>query len=109
MFDSRAGNPSLRSTLISIVKSDSGRRSFMSAQRFKGKVAVVTGGNSGIGLGVAKAYAQEGAQVAITGRNEKTLEVAAKEIGEGTLAIQSDCGTVREIEATIQKMHHRFG
>ena len=81
----------------------------MSAQRFKGKVAVVTGGNSGIGLGVAKAYAQEGAQVAITGRNEKTLEVAAKEIGEGTLAIQSDSGTVREIEAAMQKINQRFG
>src|SRR5262245_61058270 len=64
----------------------------MSAQRFQGKVAVVTGGNSGIGLGVAKAYAQEGAHVAITGRNEKTLEAAAKEIGEGTLAIRSDAG-----------------
>jgi len=60
----------------------------MSAQRFQGKVAVVTGGNSGIGLGVAKAYAQEGARVAITGRNEKTLEAAAREIGDGTLAIQ---------------------
>ena len=60
----------------------------MSAQRFQGKVAVVTGGNSGIGLGVAKAYAQEGAQVAITGRNEKTLKATAKEIGDGTLAIQ---------------------
>ena len=84
-------------------------KSFMSAQRFKGKVAVVTGGNSGIGLGVAKAYAQEGAQVAITGRNEKTLEVAAKEIGEGTLAIQSDSGTVREIEAAMQKINQRFG
>jgi len=55
----------------------------MTAQRFQGKVAVVTGGNSGIGLGVAKAYAREGAQVAITGRNEKTLEAAAKEIGDG--------------------------
>ena len=67
----------------------------MNAQRFQGKVAVVTGGNSGIGLGVAKAYAQEGAQVAITGRNAKTLEAAAKEIGDGTLAIQSDAGKVR--------------
>jgi NAD(P)-dependent dehydrogenase (short-subunit alcohol dehydrogenase family) len=81
----------------------------MSAQRFKDKVAVVTGGNSGIGLGVAKAYAREGAQVAITGRNEKTLEVAAKEIGDGTLAIQSDSGKVREIEAAMQKINQRFG
>jgi NAD(P)-dependent dehydrogenase (short-subunit alcohol dehydrogenase family) len=81
----------------------------MTAQRFKDKVAVVTGGNSGIGLGVAKAYAREGAQVAITGRNEKTLEVAAKEIGDGTLAIQSDSGKVREIEAAMQKINQRFG
>jgi NAD(P)-dependent dehydrogenase (short-subunit alcohol dehydrogenase family) len=81
----------------------------MSAQRFQGKVAVVTGGNSGIGLGVAKAYAREGAQVAITGRNEKTLEAAAKEIGEGTLAIQSDAGTVAEIEAAMKKIQQRFG
>ena len=81
----------------------------MSAQRFQGKVAVVTGGNSGIGLGVAKAYAREGAQVAITGRNEKTLEAAAKEIGDGTLAIQSDAGKVAEIEAAMKKIKERFG
>jgi NAD(P)-dependent dehydrogenase (short-subunit alcohol dehydrogenase family) len=81
----------------------------MNAQRFKGKVAVVTGGNSGIGLGVAKAYAQEGAQVAITGRNKTTLETAAKEIGEGTLAIQSDAGKVSEIEAAMKKIKERFG
>src|SRR4030095_5162760 len=81
----------------------------MGAQRFQGKVAVVTGGSSGIGLGVAKAYAQEGAQVAITGRNEKTLEAAAKEIGDGTLAIQSDAGKVADIEAAMKKIQERFG
>jgi NAD(P)-dependent dehydrogenase (short-subunit alcohol dehydrogenase family) len=81
----------------------------MSAQRFQGKVAVVTGGNSGIGLGVAKAYAREGAQVAITGRNEKTLQAAAKEIGDGTLAIQSDAGKVAEIETAMKKIKERFG
>jgi NAD(P)-dependent dehydrogenase (short-subunit alcohol dehydrogenase family) len=81
----------------------------MSAQRFQGKVAVVTGGNSGIGLGVAKAYAQEGAQVAITGRNKKTLEAAAKEIGDGTLAIQSDAGKVADIENAMKKIKERFG
>lgn len=77
----------------------------MRAQRFKGKVAVVTGGNSGIGLGVAKAYAQGGAQVAITGRNKNTLEAAAKEIGDGTLAIQSDAGNLAEIEAAMKKIN----
>ena len=81
----------------------------MTAQRFQGKVAVVTGGNSGIGLGVAKAYAQEGAQVAITGRNEKTLQAAAKEIGDGTLAIQSDAAKVLEIDAAMKKIKERFG
>ena len=81
----------------------------MNARRFEGKVAVVTGGNSGIGLGVAKAYAQEGAQVAITGRNEKTLERAAKEIGDGTLAIQADVGKVAQIEAAMKKIRERFG
>lgn len=81
----------------------------MNAQRFQGKVAVVTGGNSGIGLGVAKAYAQEGAQVAITGRNGKTLEIAAQEIGDGTLAIQSDVGKVAEIETAMKKIKERFG
>jgi NAD(P)-dependent dehydrogenase (short-subunit alcohol dehydrogenase family) len=81
----------------------------MSAQRFQGKVAVVTGGNSGIGLAVAKAYAREGAQVAITGRNDKTLNAAAKEIGDGSLAIQSDAGKVAEIEAAMKKINERFG
>ena len=47
--------------------------------------------------------------MAITGRNEKTLEVAAKEIGDGALAIQSDSGKVGEIEAAIQKINQRFG
>jgi len=81
----------------------------MNGRRFEGKVAVVTGGNSGIGLGVAKAYAQEGAQVAITGRNEKTLEAAAKEIGEVTFVIQSDAGKVSEIEVAMNKIKERFG
>ncbi len=81
----------------------------MNAQRFQGKVAVVTGGNSGIGLGVAKAYAREGAQVAITGRNPKTLEAAAREIGPATLAIRSDAGKVAEIESAMKQIKERFG
>ena len=81
----------------------------MNGQRFKSKVAVVTGGNSGIGLGVAKAYAKEGAQVAITGRNQNTLNLAATEVGDGTLAIRADAGKVTEIEAAMKKINERFG
>ena len=47
--------------------------------------------------------------MAITGRNESTLEAAAKEIGDGTLAIQSDAGKVAEIEAAMKKINQRFG
>ncbi|MCI0348942.1 MAG: glucose 1-dehydrogenase [Acidobacteriales bacterium] len=80
----------------------------MNAQRFKGKVAVVTGGNSGIGLGAAKAYASEGASVVITGRDEKTLQAAAKEIGPGTLAIKSDASKISDIEKMVATIREKF-
>lgn len=78
-------------------------------KRFENKVAVVTGGNSGIGLGVAKAYAQEGAKVVITGRDAKTLESAAQAIGPGTLALRSDAGKISEIEAAMAKIKETHG
>src|SRR5215469_5632253 len=80
----------------------------MSSQRFQGKVAVVTGGNSGIGLGVARAYAREGAQVAITGRNDQTLQAAGMAIGSGTLAIQADASKLTDIEAAMKQIHERY-
>src|SRR5262245_34205152 len=87
-----------------VVESSEGN---MSGQRFKGKVAVVTGGNSGIGLGVALAYAREGASVVITGRDEKTLQAAAKEIGTGTLAIKSDASKISEIENAMDEIREK--
>ena len=81
----------------------------MNGQRFREKVAVVTGGNKGIGLGVAKAYAREGASVVITGRDEKTLAAAAEEIGRGTLAIKSDAGKISDIENAMAAIRERFG
>ena len=66
--------------------------------RLKDKVAVVTGGNSGIGLAIAKEFRQEGASVVISGRNKKTLDEAAAEIGRDTLAVQADVSIVADLD-----------
>jgi NAD(P)-dependent dehydrogenase (short-subunit alcohol dehydrogenase family) len=76
--------------------------------RFEGKVALITGGNSGIGLGTARAFAREGASVAITGRDKETLKAAEKEIGSGTLAIQADVAKLSDIDAVMSKVKERF-
>lgn len=74
------------------------------AERFAGRNVVVTGGNSGIGLATAKAFAAEGARVAIIGRNQETLASAAAEIGAGTLAVQADTGSVADIARAMNEI-----
>ncbi len=67
-------------------------------KRLEGKVAVVTGGNSGIGLAAAKRLHEEGARVAIAGRESKTLEQAVKSIGNGVVAVQADVAELADID-----------
>jgi NAD(P)-dependent dehydrogenase (short-subunit alcohol dehydrogenase family) len=77
-------------------------------KRFEGKVAMITGGNSGIGLAAAKAFAREGAQVAVTGRDEGTLKNAEKEIGSGALAIRADAARIADLDAAMAKVRAQF-
>jgi NAD(P)-dependent dehydrogenase (short-subunit alcohol dehydrogenase family) len=63
--------------------------------RFNGKTVLVTGGNSGIGLAAAKAYAAEGARVVITGRDTAALETARAEIGNA-IALRSDAASQQD-------------
>jgi NAD(P)-dependent dehydrogenase (short-subunit alcohol dehydrogenase family) len=79
------------------------------SERFKNKVAVITGGNSGIGLATARAFAREGAKVAITGRSDATLKAAQKELGPDALAIKADFSRVPEIGAAMDRIKERFG
>src|SRR2546425_8993306 len=79
------------------------------SERFKNKVAVVTGGNSGIGLATARAFAREGARVAITGRSDTTLKAAQKELGPDVLAVKADFSRVSEIETAMDRIKERFG
>jgi NAD(P)-dependent dehydrogenase (short-subunit alcohol dehydrogenase family) len=73
-------------------------------QRFLGKVAVVIGGNSGIGLASAKAFANEGARVVITGRDSETLRTAAREVGHAAQAHRSDISDLSQIEALFAQI-----
>jgi NAD(P)-dependent dehydrogenase (short-subunit alcohol dehydrogenase family) len=78
-------------------------------KRLEGKTAVVTGGNSGIGLATAKRFLEEGARVAISGRNQKTLDEAVKTLGDGVLAVQADTAKLGETEKFLAKVVQKFG
>src|SRR5262249_46658418 len=77
--------------------------------RLEGKVAVVTGGNSGIGLATAKRLQQEGARVAISGRSKKTLDEAVKTIGNGVLAIQADVANLTQLDQLYTQVSEKLG
>lgn len=79
------------------------------SQKMKNKVAVVTGGSSGIGLAIAKRFAQEGAQVAITGRNQQSINQAIAEIGPNGLGIQGDVSKLDDLARIYQTVSDHFG
>ena len=77
--------------------------------RLKNKVAVVTGGNSGIGLATARLFLAEGARVVITGRNPQTLAAAAEELGGNVLALQADTTDVPAMEKAFAEAAEKLG
>src|SRR5438270_3789851 len=78
-------------------------------KRLEGKVAVVTGGNSGIGLTTAKRLQEEGARVVITGRSKKTLDEAVKTIGNGVLAVQADVANLADVDKLYAEVAEKLG
>jgi NAD(P)-dependent dehydrogenase (short-subunit alcohol dehydrogenase family) len=77
--------------------------------RLANKTAFITGGNSGIGLATARLFVAEGANVAITGRNQATLEAAAKELGPNALALVADATDIAATEQAIRRAVEKFG
>src|SRR5215468_9452522 len=78
-------------------------------KRLEGKVAVVTGGNSGIGLATAKRLQEEGARVAISGRSRKTLDEALRMIGNGVVAVQADVANLADLDKLYAVVFEQLG
>jgi NAD(P)-dependent dehydrogenase (short-subunit alcohol dehydrogenase family) len=77
--------------------------------KLSGKVAVVTGGSAGIGLGIAKRFAEEGARVFITGRRQSELDKAVTAIGGGAAAVQGDISNLDDLARIYATLKDKAG
>jgi NAD(P)-dependent dehydrogenase (short-subunit alcohol dehydrogenase family) len=79
------------------------------SRKLEGKIAVVTGGTSGIGLATAKRFATEGAQVFITGRRKTELDKAVAAIGSKATGIQADSGNLNDLNRLYERVKAEAG
>jgi NAD(P)-dependent dehydrogenase (short-subunit alcohol dehydrogenase family) len=79
------------------------------AAKLAGKVALVTGGNSGMGLASARLLAAEGATVVITGRRQKEVDAAAQSIGPSALGVQGDVSNLADLDRLFAIIKQKFG
>lgn len=77
--------------------------------KLTGKIAVITGGNSGMGLATARLFAAEGAQVIITGRRQKDLDDAVKSIGQNIEGVQGDIAQLGDLDRLHDHLKAKYG
>ena len=77
--------------------------------KLEGKIALITGGNSGIGLATAKQFVKEGAYVFITGRRDSVLAAAAKEIGKNVTSIRGDVSNLDDLDKLFAQIKQEKG
>src|SRR6201982_2705771 len=79
------------------------------AGKLEGKIALITGGNSGIGLATAKRFVKEGAYVFITGRRQSELNKAVAEIGSNVTAVQGDVSNLEDLDRLYSEVAAKKG
>jgi NAD(P)-dependent dehydrogenase (short-subunit alcohol dehydrogenase family) len=77
--------------------------------KLEGKIALITGGNSGIGLATAKQFVNEGAYVFITGRRQSELDAAVKQIGKSVTAVQGDVSNLGDLDRLFAQIKREKG
>jgi NAD(P)-dependent dehydrogenase (short-subunit alcohol dehydrogenase family) len=77
--------------------------------KLNGKVALITGGNSGIGLATAKRFVQEGAYVFVTGRTQSKLDAAVKEVGSNVTGVQGDVANMGDLDRLFEQIKREKG
>ena len=77
--------------------------------KLKGKVTVVTGGNSGIGFGIAASFSKEGANGAITGRNQQTIDKSVEQLGTNFIGLKGDVTNLDDLERIFKETFNKFG
>lgn len=77
--------------------------------KLRNKVAVITGGNSGIGFGIAQEFKKEGAKGAIVGRNQETLDSSVAQLGDNFIALNADVTNVSDLERVFKETSEKFG
>jgi len=85
----------------------SGKEEYMG--KLEGKIALITGGTSGIGLATAKRFVNEGADVFVTGRRGQELEAAVKEIGKGVTGVQGDVSKRADLDRLFAQIESEKG
>lgn len=79
------------------------------SRKLEGKVAVVTGATTGIGLAIAARFAAEGAQTVLTGRRQAELDKARNAVGPNTLAVRADSANLADLDQLYSEVKSRYG
>src|SRR5581483_7893624 len=108
---SRPGKARAAGSGQDLCRSRVGSRSVTNMNRLQGKIALITGGGSGIGLAVARCFLDEGARVAISGRDEAKLRRAADSLqgGDRLYFHAADVASAEQVQALVQSVAKRFG